>query len=78
MADNLDDGWLFWLAWLREIAPDNAVEIAALEADRGRYLGYARAVGRRRADAPLYEPIVSVPMQYTERPLLRSSEESAR
>ena len=40
----------------------------------GRHLGYVRAVGRRRADARLHEPIVSVPTQYTERPLLRSSE----
>ena len=55
------------------VAPDNAVEIAALEADRGRYLGYVRAVGRRRADAALEEPIVSVPPQYTESPLLRGS-----
>ena len=33
--------------WHRAIAPDNAAEIAALEADRGRYLGYVRVVGRR-------------------------------
>jgi cyclopropane fatty-acyl-phospholipid synthase-like methyltransferase len=74
VADTLDDGWQFWRAWLQAVAPDNTVEIAALEADRGRYLGYVRAVGRRRADARMYEPIVSVPTQYTERPLLRSSE----
>jgi cyclopropane fatty-acyl-phospholipid synthase-like methyltransferase len=74
VADALDDGWQFWRAWLQAIAPENTVEIAALEADRGRYFGYVRAVGRRRADAPLSEPIVSVPTQYTERPLLRSSE----
>jgi cyclopropane fatty-acyl-phospholipid synthase-like methyltransferase len=74
VADTLDDGWQFWLAWLRSIAPDNAVEIAALEADRGRYFGYVRSVGRRRADAPLFEPVVSVPTQYTKKPLLRNSE----
>ncbi len=74
VADALDDGWQFWRAWQQTVAPDNAVEIAALEADRGRYLGYVRAVGRRRSDAPLSEPIVSMPPQYTERPLLRSSE----
>jgi SAM-dependent methyltransferase len=74
VADTLDDGWQFWRAWLQAVAPENTVEIAALEADRGRDLGYVRAVGRRRADAPLYESIVCVPAQYTERPLLRSSE----
>src|SRR3954469_14067608 len=78
VADTLDDGWQFWRAWLQAVAPDNTVELAALEADRGRSLGYVRAVGRRRADAPLHEPIVSVPAQYTERPLLRSSEGSTR
>ena len=41
--------------------PDNAAEIQALEADRGRYLGYVRLVSRRRADARLDEPIVSIP-----------------
>ncbi len=72
-ADTLDEGWRFWRAWQLAIAPDNAVEIAALEADQGRYLGYTRAVGRRRADARLEEPIVSIPTQYTVSPLLRDS-----
>jgi cyclopropane fatty-acyl-phospholipid synthase-like methyltransferase len=71
VADTLPDGWQFWRSWLQAVAPENTVEIAALEADQGRYFGYVRAVGRRRADAPLYEPIRSVPMQYTEAPLLR-------
>ena len=70
-ADALDDGWQFWRAWLQAIAPDNTVEITALEADRGRHLGYVRAVGRRRAGVSLEEPTVSVPPQYTKRPLLR-------
>ena len=74
VADTLDDGWQFWRAWLQAVAPDNAVEIAALEADRGRHLGYVRAIGRRRLDAPLYEPIVSIPAEYTEKPLLRGSD----
>ena len=54
-------------------APDNAVEIQALEADRGSYLGYLRLVGRRRAEARLDEPIVSIPSEYAKKPLLRSS-----
>ena len=73
-ADTLPDGWRFWRDWHTVIAPDNAVEIQALEADRGSYLGYVRVVGRRRADARLDEPIVSVPMEYTKKPLLRRSE----
>jgi cyclopropane fatty-acyl-phospholipid synthase-like methyltransferase len=75
VADTFNEGWQFWRDWLKTVAPDNAAEIAALEADRGHHLGYVRAVGRRRADAPLSEPIVSLPIQYTERPLLRSSED---
>jgi ubiquinone/menaquinone biosynthesis C-methylase UbiE len=73
VADTLADGWQLWLDWHRVVAPDNATEINALEADRGRYLGYARVVGRR-SQTPLEEPIVSVPEQYTKKPLLRSEE----
>jgi SAM-dependent methyltransferase len=72
-ADALPDGWRLWLDWHRAVAPDNAAEIAALEADRGRYLGYVRAVGRRRAGVRPEEPIVSIPAQYAPRPLLRGS-----
>jgi cyclopropane fatty-acyl-phospholipid synthase-like methyltransferase len=72
-ADILDDGWQLWLDWIKAIAPDNAVEIQALEADRGRYLGYVRVVSRRRADRMLDEPIVSIPAQYVKKPLLRES-----
>ncbi len=71
VADTLPDGWRFWLDWLQLIAPDNATEIGALEADAGRHLGYVRVVGRRRADAQLFDPVVSVPAQYTKKPLLR-------
>jgi SAM-dependent methyltransferase len=73
LADTLPDGWRFWLDWLRLVAPDNATEIRALEADSGGQLGYVRVVGRRRAEAQLYEPVMSVPMQYVQKPLLRGS-----
>jgi cyclopropane fatty-acyl-phospholipid synthase-like methyltransferase len=73
VADTLADGWRFWVDWLRLIAPDNATEIAALEADSGRHLGYVRVVGRRRAEAPLYEPVTSLPVQYVKKPLLRGA-----
>lgn len=72
LADTMPDGWQRWLDWHRVIAPDNAAEINALEADRGSYLGYARVVGRRRGQAKLENPIVSLPAEYTKTPLLRS------
>ncbi len=74
VADSLPDGWRFWRDWIRLVAPDNATEIGALEADAGGHLGYVRVVGRRRADAPLYDPAVTVPPQYVHQPLLRGSE----
>lgn len=74
VADTLPDGWRFWLDWLRLVAPENVTEIGALEADAGSNLGYVRVVGRRRAEAPLYDPVVSVPMQYVKKPLLRGPE----
>jgi SAM-dependent methyltransferase len=71
LADSLADGWTFWRDWLKAIAPQNTVEIQALEADAGRCFGYVRVIGRRRADAPLSEPVTSVPMRYEKKPLLR-------
>jgi cyclopropane fatty-acyl-phospholipid synthase-like methyltransferase len=72
-ADTLAAGWRFWVDWLRLVAPDNATEIRALEADAGSHLGYVRVVGRRRAETPLYEPVVSIPVRYEHKPLLRGS-----
>ena len=72
LADTMPDGWRVWLDWHRVIAPDNEVELKALEADRGSYLGYVRLVGRRSGQAKLPDPIVSIPAQYTKQPLLRS------
>jgi SAM-dependent methyltransferase len=71
IADTLPDGWKFWVDWLRLIAAQNTVEIGAMEADAGRTIGYVRVVGRRRADAPVSEPVVSVPSEYVKKPLLR-------
>jgi hypothetical protein len=45
-----------------------------LEADAGGHLGYVRVVGRRRGEAQLQEPILSVPAQYVNKPLLREME----
>ena len=74
LADTMPDGWQRWLDWHRAVAPDNEAEIKALEADRGSYLGYVRLVGRRQGQTQLEDQIVSVPTQYTRKPLLRSEE----
>lgn len=74
VADTLPDGWRLWLDSLRAINPDNALELRSIEADAGRHIGYVRVVGQRRADAPVYDPNVSIPAQYEKKPLLRASE----
>ncbi len=74
VADSIPDAWRMWLEWQKLVSPHNAVEIAALEADRGAYLGYVRVVGRRRPGVQLEEPIVSIPPQYTTKPLLRKDD----
>lgn len=71
VADTMPDGWRAWLDWQRTVFPDNVTEIQAVEADRGSTLGYVRLVARRRLDASLEEPIVSIPADYAKRPLLR-------
>jgi cyclopropane fatty-acyl-phospholipid synthase-like methyltransferase len=70
-ADTMADGWQLWRDWVTLVAPENATEARALEADAGRYLGYVRLVGRRRAGSHVDEPITSVPTVYTKTPLLR-------
>ena len=79
LADNMPDGWQVWLDWHHAVAPDNAVEIKAIEADHGRYIGYVRVVGRRQGGVKLEEycwpdTMRSLPAQYTKKPLLRSGE----
>jgi hypothetical protein len=74
LADTLPDGWRMWLDWHKTVVPENRMEIEAVEADRGRHLGYVRLVGRRRSDVKLDEPIGSLPVQYTKKPMLRNEE----
>jgi SAM-dependent methyltransferase len=74
LADTMPAGWQRWLEWQQVAAADNKVEIEALEADRGEYLGYVRVVGRRRPQAILSDPIVSLPSNYTQKPLFRSGQ----
>ena len=73
LADSMPYGWRLWFEWNRTIAPENRLEIKTLETDGGRHLGYNRVVGRRRPNAWLNEPIVSVPSNYVRKPLLRGS-----
>ena len=80
VADTMPDGWRFWLDWQRVVAPDNATEIRAVEADGGRYLGYVRLVGRRRGQVKLEEycwpdTMRAFPPQYTKKPLLRGQDQ---
>lgn len=70
-VDTMADGWLRWLDWHRAIAPDNQLEIEALEKDQGRYLGYVRVIGRLRNGIKLDEPLLSISTQYVQSPLLR-------
>jgi SAM-dependent methyltransferase len=71
-ADTMEDGWRLWLEWVKAIAPDNPIELKTVEDDKGEYLGYVRVVGRRRSGVTLPDHIVSVPVQYARKPLLRS------
>jgi len=78
VSDTMPHGCQIWLDWHKVIAPKNRAEIKALEADRGRYLGYFRLVGRRRGRAKLADQIVSVPTQYTKKPLFSGRQLHAR
>lgn len=75
----MPEGWRMWLEWLGAVAPDNAKEISAVEADAGRFLGFVRLVGRRRDGVKLEEycwpdSTRSLPTQYARKPLLRTAE----
>jgi cyclopropane fatty-acyl-phospholipid synthase-like methyltransferase len=74
VADAMPNGWRAWLAWQRLIAPGNVTEIRALERDAGEWLGYVRAICRRRNDVALEEPISRIPGQYESKQILRESE----
>ena len=77
-ADTMPDGWQAWLEWQRAVAPDNSIEIEAVEADRGRCIGYVRVVARRRPDAELPDLVSSVTTRYTQWPLLRDRDVRSR
>ena len=73
LADSMPEGWQLWLEWQVIVAPENHVEIHAVESDQGSCLGYVRAIGRRRPHAKLDEPITSLTPKYIRQPLLRPS-----
>jgi hypothetical protein len=63
------------------VAPENVVEIEAVEADGGRFVGYWRVVGRRREGVALDpycwpDGLKASPVEYERVPLLR--EDTAR
>jgi SAM-dependent methyltransferase len=75
-ADTMPEGWKFWLEWQTTAHSHNKTEIEGVEKDRGEYLGYVRAVARRRGDARLEEycwpdTLRSMPTEYKKTPLLR-------
>ncbi|MCA8998662.1 MAG: hypothetical protein KDA80_16805, partial [Planctomycetaceae bacterium] len=72
VSDTLVDGWGYWHDWLTIMGSINPIEMRALEEDAGRYLGYIRVVARRREEAELFDPDLSLPSDYVKQPLLRS------
>lgn len=79
VADTMTEGWKVWLDWQRTVSPNNDAEIKTIESDRGKYLGYVRLVGRCQGKAKLEDycwpdTMRSAPVQYTEKPLLRSQQ----
>ena len=75
VADALPEGWKLWRDWLELVAPQNEKEIRAIETDAGRCFGYVRAVARRRADTPLFDPFLKIPASFTKHSLLRDEAE---
>ena len=69
----MPEGWRLWLEWQRVVSPDNLVEIRAIESDQGAYIGYIRAIGRRRPDVKLDDILTSLTTDYVPQPLLRDS-----
>jgi SAM-dependent methyltransferase len=74
LADAMHEGWRLWLEWQAVVAPQNLVEIRAVETDAGKHLGYIRVACRKRQGATVSEIIQSVPTTYIPQPLLRPSE----
>jgi SAM-dependent methyltransferase len=74
-AADMEDGWRYWIQWHQAIAPDNTVEINAVQQDCGEYLGYVKVVARKKKDVVQDEPITAIPYQYTMKPFLNPIKE---
>lgn len=70
IADTLPDGWRLWQQWHEVIAPDNVIEIEAIKADGGRYMGYVRVIARKQQNIQLDEPLLSISTEYVKKPVL--------
>ena len=71
VADDLPDGWRYWRDWLTVVAPQNVTEIRALEEDAGEHFAYIRLVAKRKAEAELFDPLMSLPADYESKELYR-------
>lgn len=69
VGDTMPDGWRIWLDWHKVIAPENRIEIKAIQTDRGRNIGYLRIVGRRNPNAKLADQVDVIQTQYTRKPV---------
>ena len=78
VADTLPDGWQLWRDWMKLIAPENEKEIQVLETDAGRNFGYIRAIGHRRNEAKLFDPVLTIPASYEMKPLLRTFQRQSK
>lgn len=82
-AESMQEGWQVWSQWQRSAWPDNTAEIAAVEADAGRFLGYVRLVGKRREGIKLEayawpDTLRSMTTQYEKKQMLRDPAEISR
>jgi ubiquinone/menaquinone biosynthesis C-methylase UbiE len=71
--DTMPDGWHYWREWLKIVAPANTMELTALEVDAGRNFAYTRTIARRQPQATLFDPAMSLPVEYRQTPLLREN-----
>ena len=67
---------LYLAKWLAEALELRAgMRVLDLGCGRAISSAYVRAVGRRRAEVELFDPIISMPALYTKKPMLRPGKE---
>ena len=62
VADTMPDGWQRWLDWHRQSHSTTGRKSRRSKRTAAGYLGYVRVVGRRRQNALLQDPVISVPL----------------